>query len=278
MYLLLHGVNKYMKIYICENCSKETTEKFGSGRFCSLSCSRSFIAKQRHKAGKLKKHLAEMHEANKRKIPWKCDICGKVFSTRAELSNHRINEHHTVGGPGALKGKTKEISDVCKKISTTLKAKYAAGEIIHPLKGKQLTVEHREKISASRIKTLDSNLKCGRRLDVGWYKVKNLNGVEYTVRGHWEENVANKLNSIGVIWERGKVLKYKKDIIRRYTPDFYLPTLNAFIEVKGYYPEEDKLKMKLVLDYNPDIKVYFLGSLNYNDFLKNGILKSEFIM
>lgn len=267
-----------MKKYICENCGKESDEKFGSGRFCSLSCSRSFIAKKRHADGKFANHLDKLHKSRRKIHSWKCSVCNAEFETRILLDKHKKEMNHIIGGPGALKGKTKETSVICQKISEKLKISYATGNIVHPFKGKHLSASHKEKISEGRQRTLDTNLKCGRRIDVGWYKAKNLNGDEFTVRGHWEENVANKLTEMSILWIRNKRLKYFNEYWHTYTPDFYLPALNAFIEVKGYYPDEDKLKMQLVLKYNPDVKVYFIGQCQYKEFLDNGILKNEYLM
>lgn len=129
------------------------------------------------------------------------------------------------------------------------------------IKGHSVSQETKEKLSESRSKLLES-CKAGFQ-DVGWYKVKNLNGDEFTVRGHWEENVANKLTNDGILWIRNHSLKYVKDGIRKtYNPDFYLPMTNEFIEVKGYYSDKDKEKMKLVLEQN-DIKIYFIDQYHY---------------
>lgn len=107
---------------------------------------------------------------------------------------HRISVHNDLksrhGGPGALKGLTKDISPIALKISNTLKRKYKTGELVSQFAGKHLSIKHREAISRGRAKTLDKNLKCGRRADVKWYRVTNLLGQEHIVRGHWEEHVA----------------------------------------------------------------------------------------
>jgi hypothetical protein len=36
--------------------------------------------------------------------------------------------------------------------------------------------------------------------------------------------------------------------------------------------------MQLVLKYNPDVKIYFIGQCQYKEFLDNGILKNEYLM
>lgn len=83
---------------------------------------------------------------------------------------------------------------------------------------------------------------------------------------------------MSIIWERNKRLKYFKDYWHTYNPDFFLPELNAYIEVKGYYPEADKIKMQLVLKYNKGVKIYFIGHQQYKEFLDCGILKDEYLM
>jgi hypothetical protein len=43
-----------------------------------------------------------------------------------------------------------------------------------------------------------------------------------------------------------------------YTPDFYLPALDIYIEVKGYFSEENQRKMQAFYKQFPDIKLYLL--------------------
>ena len=84
--------------------------------------------------------------------------------------------------------------------------------------------------------------------DVKWYKIKNIVGQEFPVRGHWEERVALRLNELGIIWTKAKPIPYfNGDITRHYVPDFWLPTLESYVEVKGYYSDENIKKMKLVI-------------------------------
>lgn len=79
--------------------------------------------------------------------------------------------------------------------------------------------------------------------------MKNLDRKEFTVRGYWEENVAKRLNDLGLLWIKNQRIKYVDDkgIRRTYNPDFYIPSLKRYVEVKGYYSDKDKRKMKFVL-------------------------------
>jgi hypothetical protein len=57
----------------------------------------------------------------------------------------------------------------------------------------------REKLSEIRSKQIDN---FGGFKDVGWYKVTNISGKEFTVRGTWELTIANLLNEHNILWIR----------------------------------------------------------------------------
>lgn len=91
------------------------------------------------------------------------------------------------------------------------------------------------------------------RLHPDSYSSSNVNGrvkkVEYKgvlLDSQWEVDLAIWLDQNGIIWERpNKGFEYdykgKKHI---YYPDFYLPQLNIYVEVKGYKREKDEYKWK----------------------------------
>lgn len=57
-------------------------------------------------------------------------------------------------------------------------------------------------------------------------------------------------------WLKPKSITYVKNgQQKKYFCDFYLPESNELIEIKGYWWPGDKLKMKLVLEQNPDLKI-----------------------
>lgn len=68
------------------------------------------------------------------------------------------------------------------------------------------------------------------------------NGVD--LHGSWELRYAQYLDLNGIEWERNKVsFPYDYDgKTRRYTPDFFLPSSNEYIEVKGYKTAKDEAK------------------------------------
>ena len=258
----------------CEYCGKEHDGSYGSGRFCSDHCRRVYSGKRVNINSKQKCNFNVHHNNKHKRAPygtWTCKYCGQVFEIRAKLEQHIWNNHYSKGTrPVWNKGLTKEtsvsIAKIAQKNSESLKG------ISH-----SVSKETKEKLSEIRSKMLDS-CTAGFQ-DVKWYKVKNLNGDEFTVRGHWEENVANKLTKDGILWTKNHCLKYMKDdgVKRTYNPDFYLPMINAYVEVKGYYSDKDKEKMKLVLEQN-DIKIYFIDQYHYQDYINGKIQLSELLM
>lgn len=78
---------------------------------------------------------------------------------------------------------------------------------------------------------------------IKWYEV---DGVK--VQGEWEKSVAEKLRTAGLSFIR-KRLKY--DTVRHYTPDFYIPELDVFIEVKGWLRTADIVKYQKVVQEYP---------------------------
>jgi hypothetical protein len=75
------------------------------------------------------------------------------------------------------------------------------------------------------------------------------------------------------VWSKNKWITYQDSdgVVHRYNPDFYIPDMNVYVEVKGYYSEKDQRKMKCVLEQNKDVKIYFIGIKQYKPFI-NGKL------
>ena len=71
------------------------------------------------------------------------------------------------------------------------------------------------------------------------YTYKNVD-----LHGKWELAFAKFLDKHNIIWERCKesFAYIFEDIERRYTPDFYLPETNEYIEIKGYKIKKDEAK------------------------------------
>lgn len=126
-------------------------------------------------------------------------------------------------------------------------------------RGKILPTEMKEKISEGMQKAV--------RLYPDSYSSSNVNGrvkkIVYkniTLDSQWEVDFAIWLDENKIIWERpNKGFEYNyKDKKHIYYPDFYLPQLDIYVEVKGYKREKDEYKWKslknLIVLLSKDIK------------------------
>lgn len=254
----------------CENCGKEHDGSYGTGRFCSDHCRRVWIGKVSYDTRVQNGTFVSNLNAEDRKRAeygrWKCTICGEIFNTRRDMQLHRKDAHNVRYGWSWNKGLTAETSDKVRQIAEKNKTSMLG-------KAHACSKKTKERLSEIRSRQIDIG---GGFKDVGWYRVKNISGKEFTVRGTWELTIANLLNERNILWIRNQMLKYERDgIMRTYNPDFYLPCSDEYIEVKGYYSDNDKMKMQLVMEHNPGIRIYMIGEHDYPLFKKKTVWLNE---
>ena len=87
-------------------------------------------------------------------------------------------------------------------------------------------------------------------------------GVVYGFRSGLEERIAGELRKESVSYEFEETkLKYTKpEKLHTYTPDFYLPEQDIFIETKGLFTTADRQKMRLIKEQYPELDIRFLFS------------------
>jgi len=107
-----------------------------------------------------------------------------------------------------------------------------------------------------------------------WSKKSNytkLDGSIVSMDSTWEVMMATRLDELGVTWRRDKNMKlsYKTRGGRKknYIPDFYLIDYDIYIEVKGYWTDAARHKMKAVQKRHP-VKILILESLAEIEVLK----------
>ena len=91
-------------------------------------------------------------------------------------------------------------------------------------------------------------------------------------RSTWEANVARYFNFLGIKWEyEPKVFVFNE--IKRgtlsYTPDFYLPDKNLWVEVKGWMDDKSKVKLKRFAKYYPEENLELIGAKEYKEIKEN---------
>lgn len=87
-------------------------------------------------------------------------------------------------------------------------------------------------------------------------EVKEMKRLKY--RSKFELELAKVLanNKIKFEYESKKFLYVPK--VRTYTPDFYLPDTNIFIEAKGHLDKADRVKMVLVKEQHKELDIRFV--------------------
>ena len=90
------------------------------------------------------------------------------------------------------------------------------------------------------------------------------NNTRHKFRSDYELRVAKFLAEQGVKYEyETKKLSYQPKL-KIYTPDFYLPDQDIYVEAKGFFSPADRQKMLLVTKQNMfcDIRMLFLRASN----------------
>jgi hypothetical protein len=103
------------------------------------------------------------------------------------------------------------------------------------------------------------------RLSRQRYLYKSLKQGEILFRSFWELEWAQYLDSCDILWEYERY--YIDCPSGRYTPDFYLPERNIWIEVKGLYTESSRKKVREAITMGFIIYVVRRLSRSYVDFL-----------
>jgi hypothetical protein len=117
--------------------------------------------------------------------------------------------------------------------------------------GRKHSVKTKEKLSKRRSAILEE-IGGGGFTHIKYYETCNVLNEIYKVRGLWELNTAMWLTQQSILWKRKIYISYidEQGVTRTYTPDFYLPKYNVYIEVKGYFSEKDKNKLEKVVSQN----------------------------
>lgn len=186
--------------------------------------------------------------------------CGKKFEKSNSLNAHyshcsiyrdgvpSINRFK--GKENWNKGLNKKTDERIEKYSQSLKSSLMEGKQKPGFLGKHHSRETREQMSLIQA----TNPKGGLCKWIPYHKDDKI----IYLQGSWELKYAQYLDSLNLKWIKPghgdlKNSFYWMDdegIKRIYTPDFYILDWNKYIEIKGYWREKDRIKMKKVLEQN----------------------------
>lgn len=108
-----------------------------------------------------------------------------------------------------------------------------------------------------------SRAKGGKRSDLG----------DIYFRSSWEANIARYYNFMGIKWEYEPKTFVFENVTRgsvSYTPDFYLPEEDTWIEIKGYMDSKSKTKLKRFARQYPEEykKLHLIQQKEYTEIKK----------
>lgn len=151
----------------------------------------------------------------------------------------------TKGKPAWSRGLTKETSGSVRKWGETHSRRCKSGEIV-PWPTGHTKDSHPGLAKQSRTMTSIVNAK----LDAGtWHnsfaRARKQTYAGQSFDGMWEVHLAKWFDQNDIKWERNKLtFPYTYDKPRKYIPDFYLPNIDCFVEVKGWKTAKDEAKWK----------------------------------
>lgn len=273
-------------MYKCRHCGKEFDDKrklAGHSTHCKLN------PKYEHNMACLaeaRSHIQKRTD-NQRKYSYKediqhCQYCGKECHNKNSLSNHErlcklnpnkvesnLNNFMHYGHKAWNKGLTKDTDERVLNGAKSLSLSYKTGKNKNWCDG--LTKE-----SDARLKHMSDEAK--RKIKEGeWYP--RTGGVPiykykgYELQGSWEYLFAIYLDEHNIKWQKViEPFEYKwENEIHHYYPDFYLPTCDVYVEIKGLLREKDICKWDTLINvHHKKLNVY-----NIIDLIEMGILTEK---
>lgn len=95
-----------------------------------------------------------------------------------------------------------------------------------------------------------------------WYTVAN-----QKVQGNYERLFAECLEIENIQWEKiktnNRIFTYTENgKIKSYAPDFYLPSFDCYIEIKGFWWGKDENKMRIIREQHQDKKLIVIFGID----------------
>lgn len=236
-------------IYICKKCGKTFDKRQAySGHqlahknyvndiiVCDI-CGKECKGDQALKQHKTKAHTNYIQNENSSFYELRddlfCQYCGDQCKNRNSLVNHERmcsqNPDQSYRKLFTSKGKSPwnkgldiTTSDTIRKASETYHKNKVLG--LHKSMSRPHTEEEKRKLS-----------EAAKRNGLGgfaWRRGIDYNGIK--LDSSYEVDVAKSLDENGILWERPKRISYILDNeIHYYTPDFYLPEYNVYLDPKN---------------------------------------------
>lgn len=168
---------------------------------------------------------------------------------------------------GLNKENDSRVAQYGKVGSETLKRKYASGEIKAWMTG--LTKESDSRVAECSFRLQKCRLGKPNPNPKGYGKYgrrKDLNNQFF--RSTWEANFARILEYLDMSWEYEPQNKRIRFDSCSYLPDFYLPALKLFVEVKGARFEKRSKKIAMLYEKDPNFPIKIIDKEVYKKLTK----------
>jgi|TARA_R100000008_G_scaffold35865_1_gene20437 hypothetical protein len=81
---------------------------------------------------------------------------------------------------------------------------------------------------------------------------------EYKYKSRFERRFAADLKQRRIVFDYEKHKFSYQPKIKTYTPDFYMPEFDLFVETKGFFNVADRVKHLLIKEQHPDVDIRFI--------------------
>ena len=208
-----------------------------------------------------------------------CPFCGREFNTILGTRQHEVrcslNPNHRPkimpkGRAAWNKGQTKDTNDKIAQQGNTLKYRIESGVVKKTARLWTDDEKAKQSIRMSEIAATSESYS-GRYNRGSVKEVMCRNG--FKVLGSWEELFVNYCldNNIRIEQPSTPFSYTYEDKERMYYPDFYLPVLDCYVEIKGYESDKDKAKWHYLQNVHQR-KLLVIKARGIND-IKNGCFK-----
>ena len=163
---------------------------------------------------------------------------------------HGNGRNHVVkGGSGWNRGLSKKTDERARLQGETLKARLISGEVKQWQTGLTKATDSRvAKLSATLVEVINRKIQYGTWHNSFARSRKHIYKGE-SFDGRWEVKLAIWFDENSISWIRNKRnFPYVFDKPRRYTPDFFFPHINCYVEVKGWKTSKDEAKWQQFTD------------------------------
>lgn len=230
---------------ICENCNQQfiCTIRLNSSpkRFCTIKCSRSFSTKNTRK--EINKKVSDTLTGKpgwsrgkklEKKIEAKCQKCNETFLAASRFK--KFCDKHPRGRESYLD--ISNMSEEERKLFDLKQKRSIKRALNLPFKMSEEKRKHLSDVMKRKVKENPDAFLGGNR---GKVKTFMIDGIK--LLGMWEVLFYQWAKESGLNPKKCLTsFPYEWNGIRNYYPDFYLPTLNVYVEVKGFERERDRAK------------------------------------